>query len=306
MAYRVVVLTNHFSGLDALRGLDRERVPLDLVISTDEVIHAKYKVSGAVDVRELGIPVYFLKSYNFTKDVQTIVDMQIDVLLVMGFQRLVPDPIIRSVRLGAFGFHGSSEPLPKGRGHSPINWELIRGRQRFLLFMFYLQASADSGNIVDVVPFDMNEFDTCRTVYYKVALAMRRIIERTVPRLLAGERIVGYPQKGETTFFPKRTPEDGLIDWSQDSLQIYNFVRALTDPYPGAFSYHGEKRIVIWEAQPFSDFLLYNAVPGTILEAFHYGEFLVKTGDGSLLVTRYKGDSPDVGECLDNVPHAQE
>src|SRR5262245_16112027 len=127
----IVALTNHCSGFDALSGLNPEAVPVSAVLTSTPEMNEKSLVSGAADVSKLGIPVKYLSSYNMKQDIDGLTQSQIDVLLVMGYQRLVPDDVIKSVRLGAFGFHGSSEPLPKGRGRSPINWELIRGRKRF-------------------------------------------------------------------------------------------------------------------------------------------------------------------------------
>ncbi len=87
-----------------------------------------------------------------------------------------------------------------------------------------------------------------------------------------------------------------MIDWNRITVDIYNFVRALT--YPGAFSFNNYKRLVIWGAHPFSELFHYNYEPDTVLEKFPILEFLVETGDGSLLVTQYEGGAPDVGERL--------
>jgi methionyl-tRNA formyltransferase len=296
MTLNIAVLSNHFSGLDALVGLNRTIVPINLLITNDINAH-KGVISGAVDLSSLDIEIIELKSFDMKKDIHRIIELKIDILLVMGFQRLVPEEIINSVKVGAFGFHGSSEFLPKGRGRSPINWGLIAGKKRFIPHMFKLESGPDSGDVVDHMIFEINNFDDCRSVYYKASLSMRTMIERTIPKLLSGG-LVGTPQTGEPSFFQKRTPSDGVIDWSNTTEQIHNWVRALTKPYPGALS----AGLTIWRGQPFSDqFISDNHIAGQVLEIFHYGEILIKTGDGSFLITDYQGDQPKKGDILEGI-----
>ena len=290
---KIAVLTNHFSGFDALSGLDLSRVPVSLLITNDTESHNGI-ISGGVELENLGVEILKLKSFDMSEDVENLISLEMDILLVMGFQRLVPRGVIDSVKLGAFGFHGSSEFLPKGRGRSPINWELIAGKDRFISHMFRLEPDADSGEIFDHFIFDINDFDDCKTVYYKASISMRRMLERTVPKIINGTPS-GKTQEGEPTFFPKRSQKDGRIDWSMGTIQIHNWVRALTRPYPGAFS----GGITIWRGQPFTDVLVdEGSVPGEVIETFNYGDFLVRTGDGSFLVIDHEGPLPDVGEIL--------
>ncbi len=290
---KIAVLTNHFSGFDALSGLDISKVPVSLLITNDIESHNGI-ISGGVGLENLGVEILKLKSFDMSEDVENLISLEMDILLVMGYQRLVPRAVIDSVKLGAFGFHGSSEFLPKGRGRSPINWELIAGKNRFISHMFRLEPDADSGEIIDHFIFDINDFDDCKTVYYKASISMRRMLERTVPKIIKGTSS-SKSQEGEPTFFPKRSPKDGLIDWSLGTLQIHNWVRALTRPYPGAFS----GGITIWRGQPFTDMLVdQRSVPGEVIETFNYGDFLVRTGDGSFLVIDHDGPTPDVGEVL--------
>ena len=290
---KIAVLTNHFSGFDALSGLDLSKVPVNLLITNDIESH-NGTISGAVELESLGVEILKLKSFDMSEYVENLISLEIDILLVMGYQRLVPKEVIDSVKLGAFGFHGSSRPLPKGRGRSPINWELIAGKDRFISHMFRLETDADSGEIFDHFIFDINDFDDCKTVYYKASISMRRMLERTVPKIINGTSS-GKKQEGEPTFFPKRSQKDGRIDWSMGTLQIHNWIRALTRPYPGAFS----GGITIWRGQPFTDMLVdEDSVPGEVIEKFNYGDFLVRTGDGSFLVIDHDGPLPDVGEIL--------
>lgn len=294
----VVILSNHFSGRDAAAGLDLKALNVTAVVTSPPEVNSSGVVSGLADFSSLGVPLFYASSYNLKDDEALFTRLAPEVLLVMGYQRLVPANIIRLATRGAFGFHGSSEPLPQGRGRSPINWEIIKGKRRFILHMFSLEAGADEGAVADRYLFEMNEFDTVTTVYHKVSLAMRSMIERVVPPLLRGERVTLEPQRGEPTFFTKRTPEDGKIDWHRPTQELHNFIRALTRPYPGAFSSTGGGKLTIWGAQPFSESFILNGSPGEVLEVFAYRHLLIRSGDGALLVTEYEGETPQRGELL--------
>ncbi len=304
---KIAVLSNHVSGLDTLRRINRTKVPVNLIITTREELNQKRQISGAVPFEEIGLPIYFLDSWNLKSDIERVVAEKIDLLLVMGFQRLVPQEIIDSVKIASFGFHGSSEPLPKGRGRSPINWELIRGKDKFILHMFKLEADADSGLIFDRREFDMNPFDTIETVYYKVSLAMREMAENVVSKMLKGKALASEPQVGEPSYFPKRTPEDGLIQWPITIMEMHNFVRALTRPYPGAFAVLRGEKLSIYCGQPFSNKLEFDQPEGSVIESFFSGDFLIKCSDGAYLVTDFEGPQPKVGDnlrseqCLSNM-----
>ena len=93
----------------------------------------------------------------------------------------------------------------------------------------------------------------------------------------------------KSSYYPKRTPDDGLVDWSKPVYEIYNFIRALTKPYPGAFTYVNSKKLNIWESQPFDSKIKYDNEIGVIVEKFSTGHFVVKCKDGLLLVTDYDG-----------------
>jgi methionyl-tRNA formyltransferase len=155
----------------------------------------------------------------------------------------------------------------------------------------------DDGDILDFQTFDINKWDTCRTVYYKISVVQKRKLVELIPKIMKNE-FKRIPQTGEPTFYPKRTPEDGLIDWNQTSEKLFDFIRAITKPYPGAFTYINEKKITIWNAQPFDSQITYDENQiGEIVEKFFSGDFIVKCQEGSLLVTEYEGEI-SIGEIF--------
>lgn len=254
----------------------------------------KYKVSGYADLRGLaerhGIPVYVPKSYalNDPEDAAFFRSARFDLLIQGGWQRLFPAAVLETLSIGAVGVHGSSDFLPKGRGRSPLNWSLIEGRKRFLLHLFLIKAGVDDGDVFAVEDFDITPFDDIETLYLKVSLCTRRLLLQHVVDLLAN-KVDLRPQVGEPSYHGKRTPEDGRIDWeAMDVHQVYDFIRAQTRPYPGAFGTVEGRTLRIWRARPFDTRLDYpSAGYGAVVERFG-GRLLVNCRGGLLLVEDYE------------------
>jgi methionyl-tRNA formyltransferase len=186
-----------------------------------------------------------------------------------------------------------------------MNWSLIQGKCTFYTHLFQYKPGVDDGPIVGVQTFDINPYDDCLTLHFKNTVAMIRLCASHLPALLDGTaRLTPQPEEG-ATYYPKRSEEDGLIYWEDTSAQIHNLVRAVTKPFPGAFSYiddDPERKIRIWSAQPFDTRLRYlQARPGEIVEIFYNGMFVVRSGDSTLLVTESEGydfTAGDVGSVL--------
>ena len=255
----------------------------------------QYKVSGYKSFELLstkyGIPIYYPKLYSMKEtDFDFFEKEKFDLLLVCGWQRLIPNKILETIKICGIGSHGSSDLLPKGRGRSPVNWSIIEGKKQFILQLFILTPEIDDGDIVYHETFDINEWDTCKTIYYKTSIVMKRSLLKLIPNILSNN-FSRIPQSGEPSFYPKRTPEDGLIDWNKPIREIHNFVKALTKPYPGAFSFIDKQKIMIWEAQPFDTKISFpNSHHGEVLEKFSSGDFVVNCMDGLLLVINYEGN----------------
>jgi len=274
----------------------------DLLITLTPEMGEASKVAGYKDLRRFAeenrIPVYHAESYALTAetDKANLSREEIDLLLVIGWQRLIPEWLLDRLRIGAFGMHGSPEPLPRGRGRSPINWALLNGKTSFVTNLFKYDAGVDSGMIVGRQKFDINPWDDCNTLHMKNRIAMNRLLREHLSGLIAGNGRL-QPQSGEVeaTYFPKRTAESGRIEWDgMDMAALHNCIRAQTRPFPGAFSHleGAAEPFYFWKGHPFDGHLVYDgALPGTVVEVFHDGSFLVAVWDGSVRVHEYT--SPD-------------
>ncbi len=298
---RIGIIGAKHTTLDLAYGLRAAGFDIAALVTIDSAIAEKNQVAGYMALEEpfraLNIPVHHAHTYALKaeEDKALCLGLDLDILLVMGWQRLIPEWWLQSLKRGAFGMHGSSKPLPHGRGRSPMNWSLIQDKNIFYTHLFRYLPGVDDGDIVAVQTFDINDFDTAKTLHYKNTTAMIKLCAAHLPSILDGTATY-HPQGDEApSYYPKRTAEDGVIYWSDTTRDIYNLIRAVTDPFPGAFTELNGQRINIWAAQPFDTQLRWdNLKPGQIAAVFEGGDFLVKTGNGTLLVTKYDGATFDV------------
>ena len=290
------------AGLEVLDFLISKNFKISHIVSLNSQQATQYKVSGYASFDEIArknnIPIYFPKTYALkdNDDICFFEKNNFDLLLLGGWQRLIPEIILSKLKIGGIGFHGSSEFLPKGRGRSPVNWSLIEGKTQFILHAFLMTPGIDDGDVITHEIFDINQWDTCQTIYYKISIIQKRILEEFIPKLLSNN-FKHIPQTGEPSYYEKRTPDDGLIDWSKSVHEIYNFVRALTRPYPGAFTFLNGQRLNIWKSQPFDSKIKYESKNSQIVEKFSTGDFIVNCKDGLLLITDYEG-KVNIGDIL--------
>jgi len=235
----------HQEGLPALRSLLKSGIRLEIIVTLDE--GSLEKRSAGVDYSELacahGIPLRRVRSINDAAVVQHLSDLNLDVLFVIGWSQLLHPAALATARLGVIGAHASL--LPHNRGSAPINWTLINGETTAGNTLMWLTEGVDEGRIIDQMAFPVTPCDTCATLYDQVADTNRIMIERILPKLMAGDCPGIVQPHSDEPVLPRRRPDDGRIDWNQSSRKVYNFVRALTRPYPGAFSHLDGTRWII-------------------------------------------------------------
>ena len=255
----------HSEGLPALRALLTSGAPVVGVVTLEpEVARTK---SGCADYaalcHEYGVPLHYVRHINHESSIALLDSLKLDVAFVIGWTQIVGPRALATARLGMIGAHASM--LPEDRGRAPINWALIKGRSRTGNSLIWLAPDVDAGDIIDRTPIPITPYDSCATLYDRVADANREMILRLVPALLADQR-PGHPQgPSPTPLLPARRPDDGEIDWAQDSVAVYDFVRALTRPYPGAFGWIEDARFVVWQCALLPSSLKAGLPPGSVI-----------------------------------------
>lgn len=241
---------------------------------------------------ENNVPFYYAKSYDLkdTEDLRFLDDLKIELAFVIGWQRLIPPKILNKIKIGAFGMHGSSLNLPLGRGRSPMNWAIIEGRKVFYTNLFKYDEGIDSGKILDTYKFSITEKDNAETMHYKNMLAMVFLINKNYENLLKNTLELKPQVDIPPTYYPKRNPNNSIINWKDDIYNIERFIRAVSPPFNGAFTFVKDNKIIILSAQIFDiqEFGYENEEVSTIVEILENDKFLVKCFGGLLLVNKYK------------------
>jgi len=236
----------HQEGVSALRAIVAHGYRLEGVVTLQPAVAARR--SAAADYRglcrELGLPLVEVADINGPDGLSALASLDLDVAFVIGWTQLVRAAARSLVRTGLIGAHASL--LPVGRGRAPINWALIQGQSQTGNTLLWLNDTVDGGDLIDQTEFPISLYDTCATLYERVADSNRDMILRVLPGLLRGERPGRAQPVSADPPLPGRRPEDGRIDWSQTSQQVYDLVRAVTRPYPGAFSTLAGRRWLIW------------------------------------------------------------
>lgn len=213
--------------------------------------------------------------------VQKLIDeTKPDLLWVTDYRYLLPNSLIRKAPLGAVNFHPSL--LPKYRGRAPINWAILNGETELGLTVHFIDEGMDSGDIIAQQKFTLTQeqdvgdaLEMLYPIYQELTLLTLRFFESgQVPRA---------PQDHlQATSYPKRRPKDGLIDWELSASHIHNFVRALARPYPGAFTYLGDQKIIIWKS--YLGYKIHDSKPGQVISNDSDNSFCVACGEGTLKV----------------------
>ncbi len=272
---------------------------LDFLIENDEYILAVItheddpdeetwfrSVSSLAEQNE--IPVHTPASVNSPGWIQRIRSWQPDLIFSFYYRRLIDEEILAVPRLGAYNMHGSL--LPKYRGRAPINWAVLHGETESGVTLHRMIARADAGDIVDQEKVPIGPDETAHDVMQKCTAAARTVLSRSIEAIESGSPPLWPQDESQATTFGGRTPEDGRIDWTRSAQEIYNLVRAVTQPYPGAFTELNGKRLFVWWAKPLP---AAEGEPGRILS---FDPLVVATGSGSLeIVNAEWEDEEDLG-----------
>jgi UDP-4-amino-4-deoxy-L-arabinose formyltransferase/UDP-glucuronic acid dehydrogenase (UDP-4-keto-hexauronic acid decarboxylating) len=230
-----------------------------------------------------GIPVHSVGREDANADslVEAVAACRPDFIFSFYFRYMLPSRLLALAPRGALNLHGSL--LPRYRGRAPVNWVLVNGESETGVTLHYMVAKADAGDIVGQARVSIDDDDTALTLYRKLEAAAGALLDRELPRLRDGNARAVPMDLTAGSYFGGRTPADGAVSWAWPARRIYNLVRAVTHPYPGAFAAWRSEKLYVWWAAPSERGP--DAPPGTVLEV-RPGGVTVATGAGSLTLHR--------------------
>jgi len=245
--------------------------------------------------RDHRVPVFCPQKMDET-EIERVRAMKPAVIYSFFYRNLLPQPLLDCAPLGAYNVHGAM--LPKYRGRASVNWVLVNGEPKTGVTLHHMVARADAGDIVAQREVAIDDSDTALTLYRKLVPVGAGLVREFHP-LIASGRAPRHPQDlSAGSYFGRRRPEDGRIDWRWPARRIFNLVRAVTHPYPGAFCMIRNRKLFIWEARIAAE-AGNRGAPGRILGE-QGGGVEIAAGEGSVLVVRAQfegaceGAAPDV------------
>lgn len=178
-------------------------------------------------------------------------EIDADVYILCGYNRRLPEELIQIPKKGTINLHAGK--LPEYRGASVMNWAIINGETQGACTIHCVAKEFDSGDILAERSYDIRYVDTIADVRNKVNEIFPKLLLSVLRQIQNGTVRRKRQDETKARYWNSRKPEDGMIDWSKSPREIYNLVRALTHPYPGAYTYIEEEKVYVWKATELKD-----------------------------------------------------
>jgi methionyl-tRNA formyltransferase len=298
---RVVFLGNHTVGVKTLQAIsETEEVAGVVAHPPDEEDGVKYGSVYEFASRR-GWPV--IRARGKDPAAASFIKMaQPDLLWITDYRFLIPLSLIALAPKGVINLHPSL--LPKYRGRAPVNWAILNGEKELGISAHFVDEGMDTGPIIEQYRFELRE-DQDVSDALEILYPLYQTITRQVLGCFHSNSISTHPQDHRlASVFPARKPEEGFIDWRKPASRIRDLIRAVTHPYPGAFTYWKKRKILIWKAC--LDSVPNKGSPGQIVSAGPESQLNVACGEGTLRILEYnpailngKAMTLRLGDCLE-------
>ena len=291
-AARCLLFAYHEMGYGCVEALLKMGAPVAALFTHEDDSHEEiWWRSCAGLARSHGVPVYTPESLD-QPWIERIAAIRPAIIYSFYYRNLLPDAILRTAPLGAYNLHGSL--LPAYRGRAPVNWMLVNGEREAGVTLHHMVARADAGDIVGQRSVPIDDGDTALTLYRKLVPLGVALLTEMHPLIAAGRAPRRAQDVSRGSYFGRRRAEDGRIDWRWPARRIFNLVRAVTHPYPGAFCWLNGRKLLVWEIRIAAE-VGRRGAPGEIVSTAGCGAVEVAAGEGSLLITRAQFDGAPEG-----------
>jgi methionyl-tRNA formyltransferase len=247
---KAVVFAYHNMGIAGLNALFKHGIDIEAIFThEDDPDENCWFGSVKKWAEQKNITVYTIEDVNSPKWITKIAAVKPDIIFSFYYRKMICRKIIDLPRIGAFNLHGSL--LPAYRGRCPVNWVIINGEAQTGVTLHYMIDKPDAGDIVGQKAVEIKLSDTAKTLYDKLCRAAKDLLNELLPLIKKGEIPRQKQDLKAGSYYGGRRPEDGRIDWNKSAQDIYNLIRAVTEPYPGAFTIlDNDEKIIIWWAEP--------------------------------------------------------
>ena len=276
---RAVVFAYHNIGCAGIEALLAAGYEIAAVFThVDDPKETIFFSSVAELAAERGIKAFAPEDPNHPVWVDVLRGLKPDVIFSFYYRQMLSEELLNLAPKGSFNLHGSL--LPRYRGRAPVNWAIINGETETGVTLHKMVKRPDAGDIVGQLAVPISNEDTAADLHHKMTGAARKLLDELLPRLKNGSATFTPQNEAEASYFHGRKPADGKIDWTRPAREIYNLIRAVTRPFPGAFTWSGQRKLTIWSARFSAGGR--NEKPGAVLSL---DPFVVACGEDALEIT---------------------
>ncbi|MDR3156998.1 MAG: methionyl-tRNA formyltransferase [Lactobacillales bacterium] len=225
------------------------------------------------------LPIHYCENVNNPVTLNWIREKEPDIIIQSGWSQKFGNELLLLPKYGCIGEHPA--PLPRGRGAACVNWAILTGETKWGDTFFKMVERYDEGEIYAQKLFDITMYDDVSTVYDKIALSSSTIIKENIVDWTSGFFNEIVQDESKATYYGKRKPEDGEFEFNLGALELYNFMRAQTKPYPGAFFMYNGQKVIVWSAERTKEKT--KLAPGEFLPSDKDGGVYVAVKNGELL-----------------------
>ncbi len=281
---KIMFIGGRDRGLECITALINSGEKLAYIYCLKEDDHEIEKFSPEIEslAKHNKIPITVTKSVKSPEKIEQIREINPDLIVVMGWRTIIPNEVLEVPRFGTVAAHEAL--LPKYRGFAPINWAIINGERKTGVTLFYLDDGMDSGDIVGQKRILIDQNETAQQIYLKTTKASIELLMENLDALKKGSAPRTKQDNSKATYTCARTPEDGEISWKEASLRIHNLIRALANPYPGAYTTYNGSRLTVQKTEIVEKPWKYiGTIPGRIV-SIGDGWVIAQTGDGVIKI----------------------
>jgi len=248
MSAKTLVFAYHDIGCAGIEALLAAGYRIDAVFThADDARENRFFGSVAQLCAQRGIPVHAPEDVNHPLWIARIRELQPQFIFSFYYRHLLGEELLACARRGAFNLHGSL--LPRYRGRAPANWVLVNGESETGVTLHRMVKRPDAGAIIAQQRVAIDAEDTALSLHGKLREAAGELLGRLLPAMLEGDFVEREQDESQASYFGRRTPADGLLDWRRPASELHNLVRAVTQPYPGAFAPVGERKLIVWQSK---------------------------------------------------------
>lgn len=284
--------------------VESTKVAIDAIAAADgwsvaSVVTLPHELSGRHDdfvdlapaAAAVGAKISRVANINETAALEAVAATGADCAFVIGWSQICGRDFRDLMRDRVVGYHPA--PLPRLRGRAVIPWTILSGEAITGGTLFWIDDGVDTGDILAQRFFHVAPDETATTLYARHMTELAAMLHEALPRLASSSDPRRAQDERYATWAARRTRADGAIDWSRPAVEVARLVRAVTDPYSGAFTYAGASRLTIWQAKVALEAARHCAAPGQVIAVGCSG-FTVMCGDGlGLAVTDWTSVSGD-------------